>query len=713
MDVNRLNLEDRTSLPSSSPNDNGDENEVNFTPGTTNPNSTIDYLCERCKEINFDEVLYGERKPLQWSGEKQDVIERLGPVENWDTDSCALCKALFNLIPMKIREKPLDTYALQSFSSEQATIEMYGPDVADHYPLLADLPRRVILQMRDTEAIESSFKALIPQTGGENFVRILNPAIVDYDVLRGWLSVCLSIHTNICSSKYRTTVQYLKVLDCETRKLVSADNLPYITLSYMWGANERPPLYTEQLGHGLPPTIEDSITVTLKLGYRYLWIDRYCINQQNNEQAMSQIQQMDSIYKDSEVTIVAAAGVGPGYGLPGVSRPRRPQSIVNLGQLQLINPGSIAREVLRESRWSTRGWTFQEAYLSKRRIIFTDEQVYYECSGMYSYESLNVPLRKMHAEEGQILDKKYIYNLDGRNTDGKIVVFPGGVGHEPLHIFDRIIDFSVKSLTYTSDKLSGFLGIAKAFEKGPHRIRNLWGSPILPKPAEQSTPASYHVTEFLSSMVWLYGEAERVPSFPSWSWVGWDGDLFFSSMGNFYGLDQAPATTVSIELVEGEILPWDTFHEQYAKVNSLTNISQYIHISGWAVPITILKRNGLSCRTQLSFRDGCYLSWKFDQHDSRFTGDTCTGLLTVDNRDPNLDRMIFMLLVAKVDGKMERVGGSWLPLDSILYDESGEPVLRKGQKYGEKFAKWDDLVERYGEVWYGELVSSYETVRLG
>ncbi|KAF8852699.1 HET-domain-containing protein, partial [Acephala macrosclerotiorum] len=197
-----------------------------------------------------------------------------------------------------------------------------------------------------------------------------------------WLSVCLGIHTDICSSKNRTTVQYLKVLDCQNRTLVSADSLPHITHSYMWGANERPPLYTEQLGHDLPPTIEDSIAVTLKLGYRYLWIDRYCVNQQNKEQAMSQIQQMDSIYKDSEVTIVAAAGIGPVYGLPSVSRPRRPQSVVNLGHFQLISPGSIATEVLKDSRWSTRGWTFQEAYLSKRRIIFTDEQVYYECSGM-------------------------------------------------------------------------------------------------------------------------------------------------------------------------------------------------------------------------------------------------------------------------------------------------------------------------------------------
>ncbi|KUJ10936.1 HET-domain-containing protein, partial [Mollisia scopiformis] len=236
--------------------------------------------------------------------------------------------------------------------------------------------------MDDYGRTDHSGKVLIPRNVGTESVRLLNPSVVDYDLLKSWLSVCRSMHTQRCCSGIRKTVNYLKFLDCETRKLVPAKSLPYITLSYMWGADERPPLYTEQLGYNLPPTIEDSITVTLKLGYRYLWIDRYCINQQNKEQAMSQIQQMDTIYEDSEMTIVAAAGVGPTYGLPGVSRTRRPQPVANIGQLQLVSPGSVAREVLKESRWSTRGWTFQEAYLSRRRLTFTDEQVYYECRGM-------------------------------------------------------------------------------------------------------------------------------------------------------------------------------------------------------------------------------------------------------------------------------------------------------------------------------------------
>jgi hypothetical protein len=64
----------------------------------------------------------------------------------------------------------------------------------------------------------------------------------------------------------------------------------------------------EFLSGDLPDTIEDAITVTRNLGFQYLWIDRYCIDQQNEKEASAQIRQMDLVYKNAEITIIAAAG---------------------------------------------------------------------------------------------------------------------------------------------------------------------------------------------------------------------------------------------------------------------------------------------------------------------------------------------------------------------------------------------------------------------
>jgi hypothetical protein len=47
---------------------------------------------------------------------------------------------------------------------------------------------------------------------------------------------------------------------------------------------------------------------------------------------------------------------------------------------------------LTESKWETRGWTFQEKHLSKRLLVFTDEQCFWYCSCAICYEDMNLEL---------------------------------------------------------------------------------------------------------------------------------------------------------------------------------------------------------------------------------------------------------------------------------------------------------------------------------
>jgi hypothetical protein len=84
-----------------------------------------------------------------------------------------------------------------------------------------------------------------------------------------------------------STVRYQYLIECQTRTLVPAEDHPYVALSYVWGPIHGIFKFTddsEQLPTKLPRTIEDAITVTQKLDFRYLWVDRYCINQQPDEE---------------------------------------------------------------------------------------------------------------------------------------------------------------------------------------------------------------------------------------------------------------------------------------------------------------------------------------------------------------------------------------------------------------------------------------------
>jgi hypothetical protein len=96
----------------------------------------------------------------------------------------------------------------------------------------------------------------------------------------------------------------LRLIDCQTRKVITAlPNTKYAALSYVWGAP--PPTHlSDTIGqrlwsdlHGCPKVISDSLQVALDLNIQYLWVDRYCINQYDDQDKSIQIHQMDSIYE--------------------------------------------------------------------------------------------------------------------------------------------------------------------------------------------------------------------------------------------------------------------------------------------------------------------------------------------------------------------------------------------------------------------------------
>jgi len=86
------------------------------------------------------------------------------------------------------------------------------------------------------------------------------------------------------------------------------------------------------------------------------------------------------------VTIVSAAGTDAYHGLPGIRAFTRYQEqeifrVNGVPLLQALDPpgDGIRWSYLSDSKWNTRGWTFQETILSDRLLIFTAEQVYWEC----------------------------------------------------------------------------------------------------------------------------------------------------------------------------------------------------------------------------------------------------------------------------------------------------------------------------------------------
>lgn len=143
----------------------------------------------------------------------------------------------------------------------------------------------------------------------------------------------------------------------------------YLALSYVWGTPSVLCTKLENLeAHKVPGTltqsndqivmvIKDAMKLTADIGQRYLWVDSLCIVQDGPEK-MDTINQMDLVYRNSLVTIVAATGDHANVGLPGVrphTRATEQRCADISAHLKLIVPHSL--RVVANTTWAKRAWT--------------------------------------------------------------------------------------------------------------------------------------------------------------------------------------------------------------------------------------------------------------------------------------------------------------------------------------------------------------------
>jgi hypothetical protein len=335
----------------------------------------------------------------------------------------------------------------------------------------------------------------------------------------------------------------------------------YLALSYVWGnstvslGKDDSDLAKDQLPKYLPQTIEDAILAAKSLGYDYLWVDRYCIPQEDNEERRQQIYQMNLVYNRAQATIIAAAGDEPSFGLPGVgNRLRIPSVSAMIGNTSYVSvPPDPAHEI-QGSKWNSRGWTYQETVLSKRRLIFCQDQVYFECSSMHCYESMDMPLKALHTT-----DQEYFSTW---NEPG--IFAPVTKRRHPLdEVFEQFAEYTKRDLSYSGDILNGMMGILAAFERTYESFLHYGGVPIVPDVTATefngSTRDSTRVEQFATGLCWKLDDPSlRRPGFPSWSWTGWHGIV--SSLGGYDGyIENTYDIKFSVQFPGGSSVDWETF----------------------------------------------------------------------------------------------------------------------------------------------------------
>ena len=627
-------------------------------------------LCRRCAKIDLDTLLSRSHKT-----QAGQPAKNLSPVPSWD-QSCTLCSLFHSTLrPVWSTEPTREKVPLRTYSSNKMKDKVWG-SISTNLLQTADSKRYIVSQPEGV--------------GGP--VKIIKDKIDSFDCVKDWISLCSSQH-RICDLEVQSSSACRKLIDCETRGIVPGENRPYVALSYVWGPSSVRSEDPDRLPADLPNTIQDAMTVTQKIGYRYLWVDRYCIDQGNEQETEDQVGKMDSIYNRAELTIIAAIGDDPNYGLPGVSLQKRMRkhltACAKVGKHFLISIEASPKTAIKKTRWTTRAWTYQEGLFSRRRLVFSKQQMYFECYGMYCCESLHLPLETLHRKDMQGFKSVFC-------SEKRVGIFPKGVGTTATEIVERIEEYSKLNLSHPSDILNGMLGIFHAFEIGRLRIHHCGGIPLIPLMPEKS--AGKPITEwtraigFFRGLFWdLESRSDRRPGFPSWSWTGWYGPVKWGGIDCFsFKVD--PNVQVRVELVDGQLLALEDLHTESMR----SGIPKIVHITAWTIGVKILEcwreeaNDSYTARVELE--DGGYLKWQFQSFsNAKITpGKCCKGIILGCNWDPPLTRdcpEYVILVCGKFGNTMERIGlGCIVSSMCERYDKDGVEES-KGYLTGEALIK--------------------------
>lgn len=342
---------------------------------------------------------------------------------------------------------------------------------------------------------------------------MINSPMIDLPRLRKWLDVCDKSHHSRCHHlptwQAVDALKELLFIDVEQGRLVQCPGTTrYFALSYLWGyipdiletkvSNvddlKQSGAFTTSTTYGrrIPQTIRDSISLVRALGERYLWVDRFCIVQ-DHPAKHAIISRMDAVYANAYCTIVAADGTDANHGLRGVGCAREIlQQPVDLPQCSLVTETDVGYE----SKYHTRGWTYQELNLSARQLIFAEETVFWACQASFWKEQMCGEPADVGAHDSFKLPSLRWPDLS------------------EWELF--CCNYNWRELSFQEDAHVAFSGVERVIER--------------------SFPGAflYGLPEFFFDLTLLWWPNEPVarrvkPSadngycLPSWSWLGWHG----------------------------------------------------------------------------------------------------------------------------------------------------------------------------------------------
>lgn len=358
-------------------------------------------------------------------------------------------------------------------------------------------------------------------------------------LLREWLDYFINSHS-LCSARSDTSWYPTRLLDVgtasprgkvcliETRSAHVSGS--YIALSYCWGTFDFFKLTSATqslLSAGcrvkkLSRTFQEAIVVCRSMNIQYLWIDSLCIIQgpEGVDDWLRESGSMGDIYSNAHCVLAATASAN---GNDGLFRHREPCDLVDLTLVpdQVRIPSGIYK-LMKEDYWyksvarsplSRRAWVFQERFLARRVVHFTQDEIIWECDETTRSERFPTRIPSCLTEEDDEDVARY-------RATAILQQRLGTKGIDLYEAWESLQSVYAKThLSVATDRVIALSGIAKVFAevlqdtyvvgmwKSRLRINLLWHCAEDPSVRHTSHQLQYRAPSFS----WLSLESEHYP----------------------------------------------------------------------------------------------------------------------------------------------------------------------------------------------------------
>lgn len=293
----------------------------------------------------------------------------------------------------------------------------------------------------------------------------------------------------------------------------------YAALSYCWGGPQ-PVTATkstmkEKMSNipysTLSKTLQDAVTVTLKLGLRFLWVDALCIIQDDQIQKEQEIAAMPNIYQNACVTISAARSKSCDEGF--LHNIIAPGPAATAFKFLFYGPDCTVGSVIcfhSDDKYrylnpiKDRAWPLQEFILSRRIIKFGGFQRSWLClcDELNETESVGNWWKDRDTEEASL--RRDFYKVSATSRAPK------------RETWSRLVEsHSIRTVTNPADRLLAISGMATTLgeKTNDEYLAGIWRG------------------HFPSALLWyvpgIRAAGSDIYIAPSWSWAAANARVFF------------------------------------------------------------------------------------------------------------------------------------------------------------------------------------------